>query len=59
MTYRAHPARYQATRHLIRQWRRTAEHLRVPLLFARDKAGCNDVEKDYTMTGKCNLSLSR
>ena len=34
---RAHPA-HQAT-----QWGRTAEHLRVPLLFARDNPGCNDV----------------
>ena len=40
---RAHPARHQATWDLIRQWRRTAEHLRVPLLFALDNPGCNDV----------------
>ena len=40
---RAHPARHQATRDLIRQWRQTAEHLRVPLLFARDNPGCSDV----------------
>ena len=41
---RAHPARHQATGDLIRQWRRTVEHLRVPLLFARDNPGCdNDV----------------
>ena len=42
---RAHPAR-QATGDLIRQWRRTAENLCVPLLIARDNLGCNDV---YTL----------
>ena len=40
---RAHPARHQATGDLIRQWRQTAEHLQLPLLFARDNPGCNDV----------------
>ena len=39
---RAQPA-HQVTGNLIRQWRRTAEHLRVPLLFARDNPGFNDV----------------
>ena len=32
----AHPARHQATGDLIRQCRRTAEHLHVLLLFASD-----------------------
>ena len=40
---RAHPSRHQTTGDLIRQRRRTAEHLRVPLLFARDNPECNDV----------------
>ena len=30
--------------------RRTAEHLRVPLLFARDNPGCNDLIYDCTKT---------